>query len=178
MFPYSNKRLLKCTIVIEIESPIPNVVEASATKAVGVRALMLDCDGQVLVVKPVAKPGWQLPGGGTEKWESPSDAWKREVKEELGLNLVPVAFLGAEYDSSENYEGIHFVFFGGRLAPSDREAIVLPPNELSEHRWVALDEAVTLLATHRPGLALRLPTYFATVETRQPPYFENDARSM
>lgn len=45
-------------------------------------------DDKVLLVKNWFGPGvWQLPGGGIQRKESPTDAVRREVYEELGLHV-------------------------------------------------------------------------------------------
>jgi 8-oxo-dGTP diphosphatase len=52
-------------------------------------SLFRDEDGRVLLVDPVYKPTWDLPGGAVEKEESPHAACRREVAEELGLDRPP-----------------------------------------------------------------------------------------
>ncbi|WP_262379938.1 NUDIX domain-containing protein [Nonomuraea sp. PA05] len=58
-----------------------------ARKRVGTDALIRDEHGRVLLVDPVYKPDWDLPGGMAENNEPPAAAARREVKEELGLDL-------------------------------------------------------------------------------------------
>ena len=43
-------------------------------KRMGAGALIRDLDGNVLMVKPSYKDGWELPGGAVEDDESPADA--------------------------------------------------------------------------------------------------------
>jgi 8-oxo-dGTP diphosphatase len=60
-----------------------------ARKRVSADALIRDRGGRILLVNPVYKPGWDLPGGMAESNESPAACLQREVREELGLNLRP-----------------------------------------------------------------------------------------
>lgn len=48
-------------------------------------ALFLDGTGRILLVQPVYKRNWEIPGGVVELHESPRAACVREVREELGL---------------------------------------------------------------------------------------------
>ncbi|WP_385638422.1 NUDIX hydrolase [Streptomyces sp. SudanB5_2050] len=56
-------------------------------------------DGQVLLARspgPGGVPEWVLPGGGTEHGEDPHDTVVREVEEETGYRVEPVALLGVD----------------------------------------------------------------------------------
>ncbi|WP_328478950.1 NUDIX hydrolase [Actinoplanes sp. NBC_00393] len=56
-----------------------------ATPRVAAGALFFDEAGNVLLVKPAYKAGWDIPGGYVEPGESPRAACIREVREELGI---------------------------------------------------------------------------------------------
>ncbi|MET3108600.1 ADP-ribose pyrophosphatase YjhB (NUDIX family) [Oxalobacteraceae bacterium GrIS 2.11] len=58
-----------------------------ATPKVDVRALILNADQHVLLIKETSDGRWSLPGGFCDVGESPSEAVYREVGEEVGLQV-------------------------------------------------------------------------------------------
>ena len=52
-------------------------------------ALFTSADGGLLLVKPNYRNHWSLPGGILEHGEPPHEGCRREVKEELGLDVTP-----------------------------------------------------------------------------------------
>ncbi len=124
-------------------------------KRMGATALFLDSQNNLLLVKPTYRPFWLLPGGVIEENESPRIACLREVKEELGLDISIGRLLCIDYRSkeSERSEVLEFIFYGGVLSPKDIQLITLPLAELSEYRFVSLEEAL-LLVNDRLGRRL------------------------
>lgn len=58
---------------------------------VSAKALVLDESKQKFLVVQEADGRWELPGGGIDHGETPSEALKREIKEEMGLEATSVA---------------------------------------------------------------------------------------
>ncbi|MEU4290244.1 NUDIX hydrolase [Kribbella sp. NPDC026596] len=95
----------------------PGIAGRLPRKTVAGGALIRDRGGRILFIEPTYKPTLDIPGGIAEYDESPYDACRREVKEEIGLDLeigpllvvdwVPV--LGPWTDA------LAFVFDGGIL---------------------------------------------------------------
>ena len=102
------------------------LAEGNATQArkrVSADAVIRDEAGRVLLVDPGYKPGWDLPGGMAEANESPTECIRRELKEELGLDLHPGRVLCIEWVPPHGPwdDLLAFVFDGGAL-PSGRTA--------------------------------------------------------
>jgi len=54
----------------------------------GSRAIVLNSQNHVLLVKHTYEPYWYIPGGGVKKRESAKEAILRELKEEVGLTII------------------------------------------------------------------------------------------
>ncbi|GAA5787459.1 NUDIX hydrolase [Chitiniphilus shinanonensis] len=63
------------------------------TPKLDVRALILDREQNVLLVREASDGLWTLPGGWCDIGESPADAVVREVREETGLEVVATRLL-------------------------------------------------------------------------------------
>jgi len=127
---------------------------ASLPKSItGAGAILHDADGRILLVRPSYRDDtWEIPGGGLEEGEFPWQGARREVKEELGLDLRPGRLLVVDWvpaGSDGRPVLANFLFDGGRLTPAQaRRRIVLQPEELSEWRLTGPDEWPELLAPH------------------------------
>lgn len=54
----------------------------------GVRAMIFDGDGRVMLVRHSYTPGWHMPGGAIEPRETAEQALARETHEETGLETL------------------------------------------------------------------------------------------
>ncbi len=140
-------------------------------KRMAAGALFLDENGNILIVKPTYQIGWLLPGGVVEQDESPAKACTREVEEELSLKIHIEQLLCVDYTvkTDEKSESLQFVFQGGTLSQEQIASITLPETELSEYRFVKLEEALSLLNRH---IALRLPPCIQALEQHAAFYLE------
>lgn len=111
-------------------------------------ALIFDRSGRLLILKPTYKSGWTIPGGVMEAdGESPWEACRREVREECGIELSRgrLACMDFRRPKPGNPGGIRFLFDCGPVDDNRLAAITVQPEEISEHRLVALPEALELL---------------------------------
>jgi 8-oxo-dGTP diphosphatase len=104
--------------------------------ALAAGALFVDDAGRVLVVEPVYKPEWEIPGGMVEPGESPRAACVRELREELGLDLEPGRLLVTDWAPRDGLDRVLFVFDGDTLTAGQLAAITLPPDELASWAFV------------------------------------------
>jgi ADP-ribose pyrophosphatase YjhB (NUDIX family) len=128
-------------------------------------ALFLNGAGDVLLVHPTYKATWDIPGGYVERGESPAAACRRELREELGLEVSSRRLLAVDWAPADaEGDKLLFVFDCGPLA--DREAeIVLGADELDDWRWVPLRRVGEFLI---PRLARRV-----TSSATRPGYLEH-----
>ena len=70
-----------------------------ARKRVSADAIIRDEHGRILLVDPVYKPDWDLPGGMAEANEPPAKALRRELREELALDIQPGDLLCVDWVS-------------------------------------------------------------------------------
>ena len=142
-----------------------------------VRALVLDPDDRILMVRfefPDAGTRWALPGGGIEPGESPTEALRRELDEELGLSGVEIGphvwsrlhvipFIDGKWDGQR--ESIHLVrtpAFEPQPRMSWQE---LRAEYLFELRWWSLHE----LQDGLPFVPASLRHHLATLLRDGPP---------
>ena len=76
----------------------------------GGRALVIDPQGRVLLVKHSYVTGWHLPGGGVETGETIQEALARELVEEAGVTALEPPVL-------------HGIFFNSRVSRRDHVAL-------------------------------------------------------
>ncbi len=115
-------------------------------KRISAGCLLFDESGRLLIVNPVYKDGWEIPGGVVEANESPLEGCAREILEELGIAWRPQRLLSVDYsgETDRRTESLSFIFYGGILSPEHIATIRLPKRELSEYRFVEVEEALTL----------------------------------
>jgi 8-oxo-dGTP pyrophosphatase MutT (NUDIX family) len=116
--------------------------------------MIFDRAGRLLILKPTYKSGWTIPGGVMEAdGETPWEACRREVREECGLDVPSGRLACIDFRRPRpvrpgkpgNPGGIRFLFDCGKLDDARLAAVVLQPEEISEHRLVPLPAALKLL---------------------------------
>lgn len=78
--------------------------------SLGVRVLVEDEAGRVLLVKHTYVPGWHFPGGGVEPGEHVREAASRELREEAGVQLRTHPRLLGIYHNPSWTRGDHVAF--------------------------------------------------------------------
>jgi ADP-ribose pyrophosphatase YjhB (NUDIX family) len=86
------KKLLARTPLLRM-AHLTRIGWLSATRPVtlGVRAMIRDQSGAVLLIRHSYVGGWHMPGGGVGRGETIHQAMAREVREEVGLEVIGTA---------------------------------------------------------------------------------------
>lgn len=123
-------------------SPAPQFSSSLSPRLEAVAAAIIDSDNRILIGKrPKGKPMegyWEFPGGKIEENESPEDALKREIKEELGVALgcfAPFTFIS---ERQENHHLIVYLYicreWKGIVEPLENQELVwVRPLELRNY---------------------------------------------
>jgi ADP-ribose pyrophosphatase YjhB (NUDIX family) len=103
----------------------------------GVRAVLLDRNGRVYLIRHTYLPGWHFPGGGVEVGETALDSLTREVREEACLAI-------------KGTPELHGIFFNERVSRRDHVIVYVvrefdelgpkqPDREIAEAGFFPLD---------------------------------------
>ena len=79
------KTLARRALAQTVRFALPLVARVTRPLTMGVRAMILDAEGRVCLVRHSYVPGWHMPGGAVEPGETLQQALLREVHEETGL---------------------------------------------------------------------------------------------
>ncbi|MDX8053268.1 NUDIX hydrolase [Lentzea sp. BCCO 10_0798] len=134
----------------------------------GAGALFFDEAGRLLLVEPTYKPHWEIPGGVIEHGETPSEACRREIEEELGLVREPGRLLVADWAPRDGEDRVLFVFEGGLLTADDD--IRLQAEELRSYEFVRPSQVGERLI---PRLARRVAEALRARESGETRYLEH-----
>jgi 8-oxo-dGTP pyrophosphatase MutT (NUDIX family) len=133
----------------------------------GVRAVVLDADHRVFLVKHSYVSGWHLPGGGVEVGETFIEALRRELFEEGRITLSGEAVLHGIFHNSHvsrrDHVAVYIVraFTQDRLPEPNREIVAcgffashqLPEDTTlgTRSRLAEVLDGVKIVPTWRPG---------------------------
>lgn len=104
----------------------------------GVRGLVEDDDGRVLLVRHTYVGGWHFPGGGVEANETAAAALAREVHEEAAVRLTTPPVLAGAYFNRRLNGRDHVLLY--RCPGWRAEGAFRPGMEIAEVRFFGLAE--------------------------------------
>lgn len=103
-------------------------------------ALIVDQNNRLLLVKRAIEPHkgkWDIPGGFLELGEHPEDGVKREMKEELGIDIAINKFIGVvmdRYGDNDNAWTLN-IFYEAHIA----SGVPTPASDVSEFKWFSIE---------------------------------------
>jgi 8-oxo-dGTP diphosphatase len=101
-------------------------------------------EGQVLLCKTKSKEHWFLPGGHVEMGENAGDALQRELKEEIGMDVDILGFMGVNEnrfsEQGKERQEINIIF----EATMENAPLKVLESHL-EFRWFDMEELVEIL---------------------------------
>lgn len=109
----------------------------SRAMTLGVRAIVVDEEGRVFLVKHSYVSGWHLPGGGVEAGETLTQALARELREEGNIELTAPPRLHGMFFNNRASRRDHVALFVVRAFR--QSAAPIPDREIVEHGFFALD---------------------------------------
>jgi 8-oxo-dGTP diphosphatase len=126
---------------LRVECPACGFVAYASSKATA-GALCEDGEGRVLLARRAREPfkgRWDIPGGFLEEGEHPLDGLRRELREEAGLEVEPLEFLGAwmdRYGGDSTAEATLNLYWTARVVAGEPE----PADDVDALEWFSPDE--------------------------------------
>lgn len=141
-------------------------------KRVSADVILRNHEGRILLVDPQYKPDWDTPGGMAEANEPPHEAVRRELKEELGLDLRVGALLVVDWVSPNGPwdDLLSFVFDGGELNDEQITGLRLRDEELSAFEFCTPEQAQQRL---RPYVWRRVAVALDALKTERVRYLQD-----
>lgn len=119
----------------------------------GVHAIVINSEKQILLVKHTYKKGWHLPGGALKYGETLSEAMKRELQEETGVIANKVEFFNVYYHTIFGAINYPAVFIVEDFILTDKKPCI----EITEIKWFAYENLPNDITN---GTQRRLDEYF------------------
>jgi 8-oxo-dGTP pyrophosphatase MutT (NUDIX family) len=96
---------------------------------------LIEKDGKVLISLDTNVENWDLPGGRIHTGENPKEALAREVKEEIGVDIVVGDPFYTDFAGLNRFLVVYHTTLADPTQP-----FTLAADEIKEVRWISKDE--------------------------------------
>lgn len=143
-----------------------------ARKRVSADVILRDHTGRILLVDPKYKPDWDMPDGMAEANEPPHEAVRRELNEELGLDIHVGPLLVVDWVSPHGPwdDLLAFIFDGGELSGHQMHELKLVNDELGAFEFCTEEQAKERL---RPYVWRRVTAALETLHAGHTKYLRD-----
>lgn len=133
-------------------------------------AVIRNSKGEFLVVKRTYKDGFALVGGMNEEGELPTQGLKREIREEIGIDLSPLKAVCVDFLVSKPFNRVNYVFDCGSISEEQIAQIKIDPGEISDLQFLS---ASKILEVSSPNTRNRIKNYLGSLDGGNCVYLEN-----
>jgi 8-oxo-dGTP diphosphatase len=146
-----------------------------ARKRVSADVIIRDTDQRILLVNPSYKPDWDVPGGMVEANEPPHFAAHRELKEELGIDVIVGPLLVVDWVSPHDPwdDLLSMIFDSAALTSEQISRIRFRDKEISDYQFCDSAEAAERL---RPYVWRRVAAALEAKDARRALYLVDGFR--
>lgn len=106
-----------------------------ATPKVGIRAVVFDDMGRLLLVRETSDGGWTPPGGWADVGDSPAQVAVREVAEESGYNVRVLRLIGVLDRDKQGHPAIPWHVYNMYFLCEVVSGVASPSSETSAVAW-------------------------------------------
>ena len=126
-----------------------------ARHSVSVAGVITDDHGRALLIQRADNHRWEPPGGVLELGESITDGLRREVREETGLDVEPIALTGVYKNMTRGIVALVFrcKITGGDLTTTD---------EASAFRWATDNQIANLMDPAYAAKSAKKPDWISS----------------
>ncbi len=119
---------------------------AHGSKWVVAGAIIFREDGKLLLIRHRWRRAWEYPVGAVDGTESPLEAAKREVQEEVGLKPTGYKLLGVDFFERGTPNGNLVFTFAAHIADDKLGDLKIDRLEATDHKWADRAEAMQLIS--------------------------------